>query len=78
MGLEPANRRQLATNLVSFAKEYDVGGIDIDWKYPSAPEIADIPNDSAVEGENYHRLVALLRILLPDGKSPLTAVPALH
>lgn len=32
---DPKLRKELAQNVVSFIKEYDFDGFDIDWEYPS-------------------------------------------
>lgn len=73
--VEPENRPILAENLVSLVKGYDLDGIDIDWEYPGAPDILDIPSEP-VEGENHLGLIALLRLLLPADKTLSIAAPA--
>lgn len=69
------SRTRLAQNLVDFVDEYDLDGIDIDWEYPAAPEIPNL-SDEPTEGEGYLSLLALLRLLLPKGKSLSIAAPA--
>ena len=70
------NRTRFAENLVNFVKEYDLDGIDIDWEYPAAPDIPDIPSGDPIDGDNYLGLLTLLRVLLPAGKSLSIAAPA--
>lgn len=70
------NRIRLAENLVKLVEEYDLDGIDLDWEYPAAPDIPDIPEGRPIDGDNYYKLLALLRVTLPLGKSLSIAAPA--
>uniref|UniRef100_A0A0L0NAP9 chitinase n=1 Tax=Tolypocladium ophioglossoides (strain CBS 100239) TaxID=1163406 RepID=A0A0L0NAP9_TOLOC len=74
-GVTPANRLTLATNIADFIKDNGLDGVDIDWEYPSAPDIPNIPAGSADEGTNYLAFLAILKNLLP-GKSVSIAAPA--
>ncbi|PNY26292.1 Chitinase [Tolypocladium capitatum] len=74
-GVTPANRLTLATNTANFIKDNGLDGVDIDWEYPSAPDIPNIPAGSRDEGTNYLAFLAILKDLLP-GKSVSIAAPA--
>lgn len=41
-GVNSANRETLATNMANFVINNNLDGIDIDWEYPSAPDIPGI------------------------------------
>ncbi|WEW59000.1 hypothetical protein PRK78_004468 [Emydomyces testavorans] len=74
-GVTPANRLKLATNIANFIKANNLDGVDIDWEYPSAPDIPNIPPGAKEEGTNYLAFLAVLKNLLP-GKSISIAAPA--
>lgn len=74
-GTKEANRETLATNLANFVKKYNLDGIDIDWEYPSAPDIPGVPPGDKSEGKNYLEFLKLLKSKL-DGKSISIAAPA--
>ncbi|KAM5447956.1 hypothetical protein McanCB56680_008038 [Microsporum canis] len=74
-GVTRANRLKLATNIANFIKEHDLDGVDIDWEYPSAPDIPGIPPGSKDEGANYLAFLVVLKNLL-QGKSVSIAAPA--
>lgn len=74
-GVTAANRLKMATNIANFIKEHDLDGVDIDWEYPGAPDIPDIPPASSDDGANYLAFLAILKNLLP-GKSVSIAAPS--
>ncbi|EXV01258.1 chitinase (glycoside hydrolase family 18) [Metarhizium robertsii] len=74
-GVKDANRLTLATNIADFIKKHDLDGVDIDWEYPSAPDIPDIPPGSKEEGMDYFKFLVVLKNLL-GGKSVSIAAPA--
>ncbi|EJP62058.1 chitinase-like protein [Beauveria bassiana ARSEF 2860] len=74
-GVTPANRLKLATNIANYIKKHRLDGVDIDWEYPSAPDIPNIPAGDKSEGYNYLAFLAVLKNLLP-GRSVSIAAPA--
>lgn len=74
-GVTPANRLKMATNIANFIKEHDLDGVDIDWEYPGAPDLPDIPPASKDDGPNYLAFLVVLKNLLP-GKSISIAAPS--
>ncbi|KAK3956166.1 hypothetical protein QBC32DRAFT_251260 [Pseudoneurospora amorphoporcata] len=74
-GVTAANRLKMATNIANFIKEHDLDGVDIDWEYPGAPDIPDIPPASPDDGPNYLAFLVVLKNLLP-GKSVSIAAPS--
>lgn len=75
-GVTDANRQKFANNVVNFAMENDLDGLDFDWEYPSAPDIPGIPPGSPEDGENYVKFLKMVREALPDDKSLSIAAPA--
>lgn len=65
-GVKSANRQTLANNLVKFAKDNNLDGIDIDWEYPGAPDIDGIPAGDPLDGEAYLALLKLIKAQLPS------------
>ncbi|KAK2760814.1 hypothetical protein FQN54_002052 [Arachnomyces sp. PD_36] len=65
-GVKPENRELLTDNLAAFINDNDLEGIDIDWEYPSAPDIPGIPPGDPLDGEYYRDTLALLRKKLPN------------
>ncbi|KAI8163643.1 Killer toxin subunits alpha/beta [Colletotrichum sp. SAR 10_70] len=75
-GVKAENRNKLADNLVKYVVDNDLDGLDLDWEYPSAPDLPDIPAGDVSEATDYLRLLALLRSKLPKGKTLSIAAPA--
>ncbi|KAJ5056167.1 hypothetical protein J3E72DRAFT_200340 [Bipolaris maydis] len=73
---KPANRDKFKNNLISFMNEHNIDGIDLDWEYPGAPDIPDIPSDDPVNGLNYYRLLSSLKSSVGSSKSVSFAAPA--
>lgn len=74
-GVTPANRFRMAINIANFIKKHDLDGVDIDWEYPGAPDLPDIPPASLDDGPNYLAFLVILKNLLP-GKSVSIAAPS--
>ncbi|TQV90074.1 glycosyl hydrolases family 18 [Cordyceps javanica] len=75
-GVLNAHRDKLAQNIADFIISEGLDGVDIDWEYPAAPDLPDIPTADAGEGENYYHFLKKLRSLLPSEKSVSFAAPA--
>ncbi|KAL0930175.1 glycoside hydrolase family 18 protein [Colletotrichum truncatum] len=73
---QPANRDLFKRNIISFINEHNLDGIDLDWEYPGAPDIPDIPADDPVNGVNYYRLLASIKAEVGSSKSVSFAAPA--
>ncbi|CAP61951.1 uncharacterized protein PODANS_5_1570 [Podospora anserina S mat+] len=73
---QPANRDLFKRNIISFINEHNLDGIDLDWEYPGAPDIPDIPADDPVNGLNYYRLLASIKAEVGDSKTVSFAAPA--
>jgi GH18 family chitinase len=75
-GVTDAQRSQFATNVVNFAKDNNLDGLDFDWEYPGAPDIPGIPRGDPGDGERYHQFLKEVRDKLPSEKTISVAVPA--
>ncbi|KAL2193085.1 hypothetical protein P885DRAFT_46060 [Corynascus similis CBS 632.67] len=73
---QPGNRDIFKRNIISFINEHNLDGIDLDWEYPGAPDIPDIPYDDPVNGLNYYRLLASIKAEVGSSKSVSFAAPA--
>ncbi|KAH7311959.1 family 18 glycosyl hydrolase, partial [Rhexocercosporidium sp. MPI-PUGE-AT-0058] len=73
---QPGNRDVFKRNIISFLNEHKLDGIDLDWEYPGAPDIPDIPADDPVNGVNYYRLLASIKAEVGSSKSVSFAAPA--
>ncbi|KAL7940211.1 glycoside hydrolase family 18 protein [Trichoderma barbatum] len=74
--MSPGSRDRFISNVVSFAKETGVDGIDFDWEYPGAPDIPGIPKGLPSDGPNYLDTLRALRKALPAKYTLSIAVPA--
>ncbi|KAL6867178.1 glycoside hydrolase family 18 protein [Trichoderma novae-zelandiae] len=74
--MTPENRGRFVSNIVAFAQKMGVDGIDFDWEYPGAPDIAGIPKGFSSDGPNYLETLRALRKALPAKYSMSIAVPA--
>ncbi|KFY07990.1 hypothetical protein V492_06644 [Pseudogymnoascus sp. VKM F-4246] len=71
-----ANRETFKNNLIAFMNEHSLDGIDLDWEYPGAPDIPDIPSDDPENGQNYYIFLARLKAAVGASKSVSFAAPA--
>ncbi|KGQ05404.1 Killer toxin subunits alpha/beta [Beauveria bassiana D1-5] len=74
-GVNPNNRDKLASNIAKFVEDNSLDGVDIDWEYPGAPDIPNIPPGSKQDGINYLKFLVVLKSKL-NGKSLSIAAPA--
>lgn len=75
-GVSEANRETFATNVVQFAIDNDLDGLDFDWEYPGAPDIPGIPAGSPGDGHRYLEFLKSVRNKLPSSKTLSIAAPA--
>lgn len=71
-----ANRNKFADNVVKFANENDLDGLDFDWEYPGATDIEGAVKGEKEDGENYFQFLKLVREKLPKDKTVSIAAPA--
>ncbi|OMP84202.1 Killer toxin subunits alpha/beta [Diplodia seriata] len=70
----PTNASLFASNIAAFLALHNLDGIDIDWEYPSNP---DLPSPSpSSDGPYYLSFIALLRASLPANTTLSIAAPA--
>ncbi|KAF4170541.1 hypothetical protein CNMCM8927_004533 [Aspergillus lentulus] len=74
--VKPANRDIFQKNLVAFVNEHNLDGIDLDWEYPGAPDIPDIPAGDPEAGRDYYYLLTNVKKALGGTKSVSFAAPA--
>ncbi|KAI8316648.1 Killer toxin subunits alpha/beta [Colletotrichum sp. SAR11_59] len=74
--VNPANQDNFVANIVAFVQDNDLDGIDIDWEYPAAPDIPDIPAGTAEDAANYLTFFTKLRAAMPSDKSVSFCAPA--
>ncbi|KAH7320966.1 putative glycosyl hydrolase, family 18 [Stachybotrys elegans] len=73
----PKNRALFVSNIVNFFKTHNLDGVDVDWEYPGAPDIPDIPPPAnPVEGMNYYQTLVDIKKQLGSDKSVSFAAPA--
>lgn len=75
-GVTDAQRSLFATNVVSFANDNNLDGLDFDWEYPGAPDIPGIPAGDPGDGQRYLEFLKDVRDKLPLEKSLSVAVPS--
>lgn len=66
----------MAENIANFIVNNNLDGVDIDWEYPAAPSLPDIPPGDPTEGENYLQFLMALKNILPKDKTVSFAAPA--
>ncbi|KAF2664250.1 hypothetical protein BT63DRAFT_418375 [Microthyrium microscopicum] len=74
-GVKPKSRERLASSIADFILQHNLDGVDIDWEYPSVPDMPWLPPSSPDEAPNYLAFLELLRSKLPH-KSLSIAAPA--
>ncbi|KAI0882847.1 putative glycosyl hydrolase, family 18 [Annulohypoxylon maeteangense] len=74
--VQPGNRDKFKKNLIAFVNDNNLDGIDLDWEYPGAPDIPDIPSDDPVNGKNYYEFLSDLKKSIGSSKSVSFAAPA--
>ncbi|KAH7091198.1 glycoside hydrolase superfamily [Paraphoma chrysanthemicola] len=75
-GVTAAQRTTFANNVVQFANDNNLDGLDFDWEYPGAPDIPGIPPGSKDDGPNYLEFLKAVRRRLPREKTLGIAAPA--
>ncbi|RJE17560.1 hypothetical protein PHISCL_10105 [Aspergillus sclerotialis] len=65
-GVTDAQREKFATNVVNFAKDNNLNGLDFDWEYPGAPDIPGIPAGDKGDGKRYLEFLKMVRDKLPE------------
>ncbi|KAI1115627.1 killer toxin subunits alpha/beta [Nemania sp. NC0429] len=71
-----ANRQTFANNVVKFAKDNGLNGLDFDWEYPGAPDIPGVPPGDKGDGDRYLEFLQLVKAQLPAGMTLSIAAPA--
>ncbi|KAF2969289.1 hypothetical protein GQX73_g4264 [Xylaria multiplex] len=71
-----ANRGKFESNIIAFLQQHKLDGVDIDWEYPGAPDIPDIPTGDPDAGEDLHQTLNSLKSTLGSSKSVSIAAPA--
>ncbi|KAK4233494.1 killer toxin subunits alpha/beta-like protein [Achaetomium macrosporum] len=75
-GVRSENRNTMAKNIADFIISNNLDGVDIDWEYPAAPDIPDVPSGDPAEGSDYLKFLVVLKNLLPRSKTVSFAAPA--
>ncbi|KAJ5097138.1 hypothetical protein N7456_007859 [Penicillium angulare] len=76
LGVSEAQRATFAKNVVDFANQHNLDGLDFDWEYPGATDIRGVPPGSPEDGTNYLEFLKLVKAALPDDKTVSIAAPA--
>ncbi|KID93428.1 Glycoside hydrolase, subgroup, catalytic core, partial [Metarhizium majus ARSEF 297] len=74
--VQPVNRNKFKNNIIAFVNQHGLDGVDLDWEYPGAPDIPDIPADDPQNGLNYYKLLSLVKSELGGSKSVSFAAPS--
>ncbi|KAJ5185781.1 class V chitinase [Penicillium cf. griseofulvum] len=75
-GVTDEQRSLFATNVVKFADDNDLDGLDFDWEYPGAPDIPGIPKGDVDDGDRYLQFLKEVREKLPSEKTLSIAAPS--
>ncbi|KAJ5441854.1 hypothetical protein N7491_004260 [Penicillium cf. griseofulvum] len=76
LAVSPDHRDTFAENVVKFAADNGLDGLDFDWEYPGATDIEGSDPGSEDDGKNYLEFLKLVREKLPQGKSLSVATAA--
>lgn len=76
LAVSPGNRETFAENVVNFALDNGLDGLDFDWEYPGATDIPGSDPGQEDDGENYLEFLKLVREKLPEEKSVSIATAA--
>ncbi|KAJ6118862.1 Killer toxin subunits alpha/beta 6 [Penicillium samsonianum] len=76
LAVSPEHRDTFAENVVKFATDNGLDGLDFDWEYPGATDIEGSDPGNEEDGENYLEFLKLVREKLPKGKSLSIATAA--
>jgi spore germination protein YaaH len=70
---EAVQQDTFVASVVSFVKQYNLDGIEIDWEYPGATDLygwaGSTPTEYPDDGANYLSMVTKMKAALPSGKS---------
>jgi GH18 family chitinase len=75
-GVTDEQRSMFATNVVKFADDNGLDGLDFDWEYPGAPDIPGIPKGDADDGDRYLSFLKEVREKLSSEKTLSIAAPS--
>jgi chitinase len=75
-GVTDAQRGTFAASVADFVVKNNLDGVDFDWEYPGATDIAGTPPGSPQDGTNYLAFLTVLRTKLPAAKTISIAAPA--
>ncbi|KAH8130894.1 hypothetical protein LI328DRAFT_150253 [Trichoderma asperelloides] len=70
------NRDTSRKNIVDFLGKHSLDGVDIDWEYPGAPDIPDIPTGDPNAGEDDYQLLKSIKDSVGTKYSVSFAAPA--
>ncbi|KAK2797393.1 hypothetical protein FQN50_009194 [Emmonsiellopsis sp. PD_5] len=74
--VKPGNRDIFQKNIIAFLEEHKLDGVDLDWEYPGAPDIPDIPAGDPEAGMDYYEFLSNVKSELGDSKTVSFAAPA--
>jgi chitinase len=75
-GVSAAQQDTFAANVAAFVTANNLDGVDFDWEYPGATDIAGAPPGSPQDGYNYQMFLELMKSRLGNAKTVSIAAPA--